>query len=81
MADEVVAGRDEDLPDQHQTGSEKLADAETDIADDLRPETLLQFAQDFGFGDLLELIVQSRLEDAHGKNPGTQADRAMSERR
>ena len=44
VADEVVAGRDENLPDQHRAKNEKLTDAETDFADDLRAEALLEFA-------------------------------------
>ena len=75
VADEVVAGREEDLPDQHRTGKEGLADAETDFADDPGAEALLQFAQNLGLGDLFELIVQGGLKHAHEKNPGSQADR------
>jgi hypothetical protein len=45
-----------------------LSDAETDFADDLRAEALLQFAQDLSLGDLLELIVQGGLKHSHGKN-------------
>ena len=75
VADEVVAGRDEDLPDQHRAEKEGLADAETDFADDPGAEALLQFAQNLRLGDLFELIVQGGLKNAHIKNSGSQADR------
>src|ERR1700704_828291 len=76
MADEVVAGRDEDLPDQHRNRRRKLADAETNVADDLRAEALLQFAQNLGFGNLLELVMQGGLKHADGKDSSAQANRA-----
>ena len=62
----VMAGRNEDLPDQHRAENEKLADAETDFADNFSTEALFQFPQDFGLGDLLELIVQGWLQHANG---------------
>ena len=39
-------------------------DAEADVADGFAAETLFQFSQDFGLGDLFELVVKRGLEDA-----------------
>ena len=40
MTDEVVAGRDENLPDQHRTDNERLADPKANFADNFATETL-----------------------------------------
>lgn len=74
MADEIVAGRDKNLPDQHRTENEWLADAKSEFANDLAPKALFQFAQDLRFGDLLELIVQRGLEHSHRENAPAQTD-------
>ena len=39
------------------------ADAEADVADGLAAEALFQFSQDFGLGDLFELVMKCRLKD------------------
>src|SRR6476469_1211770 len=54
---------------------EQLANTKSDFANDLRPETLLQFSQNFRLGDLLELVVQRRLQHPHKKNARPQTDR------
>ena len=41
------------------------ADTEADVANGFAAEALFQFSQDFGLGDLFELVVQRGLE-----NPG-----------
>jgi hypothetical protein len=40
------------------------SNAEADVADGFSAKALFQFAQDFGLGNLFELVVQSRLEGA-----------------
>src|SRR2546430_6417114 len=67
MAKVIVPRRNENLADQHRDGG-NLTDAEPNLANDLRAESLLQFAQYFGLGNLLELVVQRRLQDPHRKN-------------
>jgi hypothetical protein len=46
-----------------------LTNPKTHVADDFPAEALLQFSQDFGLGNLLELAVQSWLEHADLENP------------
>jgi hypothetical protein len=70
----IVAPGDEDLPDLHGE-TNQLADAKANFSDDLRPEALLQFAQNFRLRDLLELVMQRRLQHPHGQNAGAQTDR------
>ena len=40
------------------------ADTEADVANGFAAEALFQFSQDFGLGDLFELVVQRGLKDA-----------------
>src|SRR5205085_1138557 len=61
-----------DLPDDHH---ESLTQPEPNLANDLAAETPLQFPQDFCLGDLLELIMQRRLQHAHEKNAVAQTYR------
>jgi hypothetical protein len=50
------------------TDFSKSADAETNVTDDFPAEGSFQFPQDFGFGDLFELVVQGRLKHANVEN-------------
>ncbi len=53
----------------------KSANAKTNVADGFAAKALLQFSQDVDLGDLFELVVQCRLEDAHIQNPFAQCHR------
>ena len=50
------------------------ANAEPDVADGFCAEAFLQFSQDVDLGDLLELVMQSRLENADAEDAFTQRD-------
>jgi hypothetical protein len=52
-----------------------LPHAEADVANGFGAEALFQFSQDVGLGDLFELVVQCRLEDAHIQNAFAQCHR------
>src|SRR5688500_15778165 len=52
-----------------------LADAKTNLADNLCPEALLQLAQNLCLGNLLKLIMQSGLQNPHKQDAPTQANR------
>ena len=51
------------------------ADTEADVANGFAAEALFQFSQDFGLGDLFELVVQRGLEHADVQNSIAQRDR------
>ena len=42
----------------------KSPNAETDVANGFGAETLFEFSQDFGLGNLFELVVKRGLKDA-----------------
>ena len=50
------------------------ADAESDVANGFAAKALFEFSQDFGLGDLFELVVQCGLEHADIQNPLAQCD-------
>ena len=52
-----------------------LAHAKADVADDFTAEALLQLAQDVDLGNLLELVMQCRLEHADVEDSFAQSDR------
>src|SRR5687767_6126285 len=54
----------------------KLAEAEPNLADDFRSESLLEFPQDIRLRDLFELVMQRGLEHTHEKDARTQANRS-----
>src|SRR5207249_818741 len=51
------------------------ADAETNVADGLAAEALLEFSQDLGLGNLFELVMQCWLEHPHVENAFAQRHR------
>jgi len=56
-------------------GLPKSANPKSHIADGFAAEALFQFSQDFGLGNLFELVVQCGLEDADVKHTIAQSDR------
>jgi hypothetical protein len=56
------------------------ADAEADVADCFRAEAFLEFSQDFGLGNLFELVVQGWLEHADIEDSVTQRYRGGVDR-
>jgi len=51
----------------------------TDIADHFATEALFQFSQDVNLGDVLELVMRSRLQHSHAKVAFHASDRSMPE--
>src|ERR1700747_3767953 len=52
-----------------------LAYPKSKVTNDLSTEALLQFLQDVHLGNLLELVMQGRLENAHVENAFAQRNR------
>ena len=54
--------------------SQDLADSETNVANGFPAEAFFQFSQNVELGNLLELVMQSRLENADVEDAFTQRD-------
>ena len=57
------------------THIQDLTYTEANVADGFAAEALFQFSQDFGLGDLFELVVQCGLEDSDVDDSVAQCDR------
>src|SRR5204862_334527 len=56
-------------------GQPRSPDAKPHVADGFAAETLFKFAQDFGLGDLFELVMKRGLKNANVEYAFTQRDR------
>src|ERR1043166_3453467 len=59
----------------NESGAFLLTNAETDVADGLRAEAFFELLQDVDLRDLIELVVQNRLEHTDIENSVTQRER------